>query len=277
MHPFLVAYVPVLHKGYISFFRKYTGAVLFIIGSDMLRGFEHLHRDIRGVCPEDMRTVILSLGIFTEVRILTRESVVDIYDTPHSIVMPDEDVSRAIAGQYFFSRHIIFESIFLRWDVQNTTSEQAIQNDRTVSRDEFDREIMSRAFSEATKSPDWWRQIGVLVVRDGAIILSGFNSHMPHQQSLYAFGDPRGNFSWGERIELSNAQHAERAVIARAARLGVRIGGAFLYVTTFPCPPCAMDVVEAGIKRLYYCEGYSLVGAAEILRAHNVELIRVET
>ncbi len=100
---------------------------------------------------------------------------------------------------------------------------------------------------------------------------------MPHEQSLYALGDPRGNFSWGERIELSNSLHAERSVIAQAARRGISVSGASLYVTTFPCPPCAMDIVEAGFSRLYYREGYSKVGAEDILRGGQIEIIKVET
>ena len=52
--------------------------------------------------------------------------------------------------------------------------------------------------------------------------------------------------------------------------------GCDLYVTTFPCPPCAHISAFTGIKHLFYMDGYSLVAGAEVLQAKDVEIIRVE-
>lgn len=276
MRPTVVAYVPVLHQGYVSFFKRHAGGELFMVSADALPDFEHLGRDIRALRPEEMRLAILSLGIFSSVHILSHIFHASPPTVVQDIIMPDEDVSRGIAERYFPGHNIVFESVFLRWDMKNATSENAVFPDLMISSSDFDFEVMGRAFAEAKKSPDWWRQVGALVVKNGEVILSAFNQHMPHPQSLYVFGDPRGNFSWGERIEISNSMHAERSIIAQAARSGKSVLGTFLYVTTFPCPVCAMDVAEAGFSRLYYCEGYSLVGAAEILRSRGVEIIRVD-
>ncbi|MBI2109077.1 MAG: hypothetical protein HYT93_02775 [Parcubacteria group bacterium] len=272
----LVGYIPVLHEGYLKFFRKYAGSVLYILGSDFLHSFEHLQRDIRAISAQDMAAAISALYIFRSVYVLNRSFLPSCVGSPLRIVMPDEDVSRAIAKKYFVGRDILFESIFLRWDMKNTTSEKEISPDRVISQKAFDVEMMGHAFAEAEKSPDWWRQVGALAVKDGKILLSAFNKHMPHQQSLYVFGDPRSNFSWGKGVEFSTPVHAEQGVIAEAAKHGISTDGASLYVTTFPCPRCAGEVVRAGFARVYYSEGYSLTGAEEVFRGHNIEIVRVD-
>ncbi len=39
-----------------------------------------------------------------------------------------------------------------------------------------DKELLAQAFKESEKSSDWWRRIGVLAVKKGKILLTGFNS-----------------------------------------------------------------------------------------------------
>ena len=48
------------------------------------------------------------------------------------------------------------------------------------------------------------------------------------------------------------------------------------FVSTFPCPVCAKSIAVAGIKKVYYCQGYSLLDAEDILRPYGVELIFVK-
>ena len=118
----------------------------------------------------------------------------------------------------------------------------------------------------------------MVVARDGKPLISTHNR--PSKSDLLnvnIFGDPRSNFDAGENIELTTAVHGEAAAIAEAAKKGIALEGTSLYVTTFPCPVCAKSVAAAGIKRVYYSKGYSLVDAEDILRAANVELIIVET
>ncbi len=58
-------------------------------------------------------------------------------------------------------------------------------------------------------------------------------------------------------IEFGRAVHAEMAALTNAAKLGVRVEGSTMYVTTFPCHMCARHIVAAGIKRVVYIEPYS--------------------
>lgn len=57
-------------------------------------------------------------------------------------------------------------------------------------------------------------------------------------------------------IEFGRIIHAEMSAICDAARNGVRVRDASMFVTTFPCHMCAKHIVGAGIKRLVYLEPY---------------------
>ena len=79
------------------------------------------------------------------------------------------------------------------------------------------------------------------------------------------------------RSDLSTALHAEAAIIAAAARRGVSLAGADLYVTTFPCPACARLIAEAGLRRCFFAGPYSVLDGEGVLRAAGVEVIWVDT
>ena len=99
---------------------------------------------------------------------------------------------------------------------------------------------------------------------------------MPNDFHLAEKGDPRSNFDAGQRLDISTAIHSEVGLIAKAAKQGLSLDGASAYVTTFPCPNCAHLLAEAGIKKVYYQKGYSLLDAEEILKAYGVEIILVQ-
>jgi len=105
--------------------------------------------------------------------------------------------------------------------------------------------------------------------------MTSHNCHWPTAHSLYINGDPRSNFNAGEQIEMCTAIHAEASLVARAAKIGIPLNGASVLVTTFPCPGCARLLVEAGIKKLYFIEGYSLLDSLEILKSSGVEVKRL--
>jgi dCMP deaminase len=96
----------------------------------------------------------------------------------------------------------------------------------------------------ALRSKDRGRKVGAIIVGKGNVILStGFN------------GFPRGIRETEERAaddeKLFWVTHAETNAIFNAARSGVSLEGATLYVTTYPCPGCAQAIVQAGIRRVF--------------------------
>lgn len=271
----LVAYVASPHAGYLKFFRAYAGDVLYVLGDEFIRQFPPLVRNLPGVTPEESQKMIQALCIFREIHVLTLGVLKTIRHL--NIVMPDEDVSHAVAAKYLEDKNVTFDDRWkLRWDWGAVHANRRPEGERVISVNELDRELMRGAFREARRSPDLWRQIGALLVEDGNVLLAAFNKHVPSDQSAYIYGDPRNNFNPGDCIEVSGAMHAEMGLLAEAARRRFSPVGCDLYATTFPCPPCAYPWAHTGIKRLFYVDGYSLVAGAETLQAKDVEIIRVE-
>ena len=59
----------------------------------------------------------------------------------------------------------------------------------------------------------------------------------------------------GKRSELCNCSHAERNAIFNAAKEGVSLNGAtMLCWCHVPCWECAVSIIQAGIKRVYYLQ-----------------------
>lgn len=270
----LVAYVPVPHAGYLKFFRAYPGSVLYVLGDEFIQEFPSLVRHLPGAMPGEVQAMVRALGIFSDVRILTLANIAAVQRS--HIVMPDEDVSRALAEQYFAESDIAFDGRWrLRWD-WGSSQKKLDPGGRRVTCSEFEREMMGRTITIAGRSPDWWRQVGAMLSKDGTVLLAACNKHQPSEQSAYLYGDPRSNFEQGVGIEVSVSGHAEVLLLAEAARRGIKTEGCELYVNIFPCPPCAYPVSHSGIYRLYYAEGYSLLHAADALDARNIEIVRVD-
>jgi deoxycytidylate deaminase len=56
--------------------------------------------------------------------------------------------------------------------------------------------------------------------------------------------------------EFTRDVHAESAAIVNASRLGMRLDGGTLYVTTYPCHNCTKHILAAGLRRVFYIEPY---------------------
>lgn len=270
----VLAYVPVLHQGYIDLFRNHA-EIGYILGPDIIRDIAkdkpRFAREIREVNPATMKEALSAALPDMEFVVTTPD------ESFSNIVVPREDITRIAVDRFFDDADVewIQPEPFLRWDKSITESEQEVHPDETVTETAFHQRLMMQAYHEAEKSSDWWRQVGAAVVSDREVMLFAHNRHLPSGHSPYALGDPRNNFSAGQKIELSTALHAEAGLIARSAREGMALEGADLYVTTFPCPVCAKSVVEAGFSRVFYAEGYSLMQSQELFASHNIEVIRV--
>lgn len=276
----IICYVPVLHAGYLSFFRRHEDAEAILILSENIlislpSELKYLQRKdaLRAVPAQEMALVLRQLvkppvGLFRG-----REG--RRFGAEVTIVAPDEDITRAVAAEYFPDLSTLFENVFLRWHRNNVTEETEVQPGREVNVSQFEEEMLYAAERVGAKSADWWRQVGALLVRDGIPILTAVNQHMPDPQMPNAFGDPRSLFSKGVNFHLSTADHAEAILIGESARRGISLRGTWLFVTDFPCPSCARLVARSGVTRCYYGKGYAVLDGEDILRSSNVELVHV--
>lgn len=275
-----VAYIPVLHQGYIRFLSSQHIDVLLLLSPEVIPAdIEYLHKDIRAVSVADMQRVVQSLGMIPQVEIATDEVLrAFIANAEVRFILPNDDISGVLVAKYFSrisASQIEFSPIFLRWDKKNATENKLPVFEQDISSDELVKTMFDRAYHEAGKSSDWWRHVGAVVVRDGQPLLTAYNRHLPSEEQQYFDGDARALFHAGEQIELTTAIHAEANLIAHAARAGLALEGCELFVTTFPCPPCAKLIAASGIKKLYFAEGYAVFDGEEILKSANVEIIKV--
>lgn len=278
MNTVVIGYVPVIHEGYIGLFKKYGGvnSSLYVFGRELIGYADSLRKDIRAVQdPHNIVKMVRALNIFGNVEIADSRTF-ERLPKESRIVMPNEDISRKIAEEFLSRHNFIFSPVFLRWDRSSAKKRKEPEYDRVISYIGLAREMLDMAYKEAENSSDWWRHVGAVAARNGSVIASAYNHHLPSEHTPYMVGDPRGEFHKGIHIELSSAIHAEAALVSAVAGKEISLRGADLYVTTFPCPPCAKLIAYSGIRRVFFHEGYSMLEAQEILRLFGVEIIFVE-
>ena len=52
--------------------------------------------------------------------------------------------------------------------------------------------------------------------------------------------------------------------------------GATLYITASPCIECSKLIIQAGIKRVVYCDDYHSDDGLALLRRVGIEIVKVE-
>jgi len=75
---------------------------------------------------------------------------------------------------------------------------------------------------------------------------------------------------------LCRGLHAEQNAIIQAARHGVNIDGSTLYCTTMPCIICTKMLINAGISRIVFEDGYFDQLAQEMVAESGIECCRFE-
>lgn len=121
-----------------------------------------------------------------------------------------------------------------------------------------------KRFMELTEEVGGWascfrRKVGATIVRDKRVMTTGYNGASAGISSCVERGEclrEKLNIPSGTRAELCYGVHAEQNAIIQAAKYGVNINGATLYCTHQPCVICAKMIINSGIKRVVYKEGY---------------------
>jgi dCMP deaminase len=271
----VLLYLPVVHAGHQAFFARHPDAdEVLLLGRGFSDSFKSLAKDIRALPPDRAAQFLRLLLPGVRVRVVQPDELAGALRAGGTLVLPDEDVTRALAAQYQLGagRELVFDRTFLRWDREWSQAQRPPAADATVGLAELPPWLVARAAELAGRSSDWWRQVGAIAWRGQQVLGEAWNRHCPTEYAPYTDGDPRDGFSRGVRPDLSTAIHAEASLIARAARDGTTLDGADLYVTTFPCPACARLIAAAGFRRCYFSGGYSLLDGDAILRAAGVGL-----
>lgn len=130
----------------------------------------------------------------------------------------------------------------------------------------------------ATRSTCRRRQVGAILVLDKRILATGYNGAPQGLAHCLDIGCLREqlNIPSGQRAELCRGIHAEQNVIIQAARHGVGISGATIYSTLLPCVICTKMLINVGIKKIFYTEGYADELSKDMLEEAGVSLVQME-
>ncbi len=114
----------------------------------------------------------------------------------------------------------------------------------------WDRYFMNLAVQAATRATCPRKHVGAVIVRDRAILATGYNGSLPGLPHCTEVGCLMEN---GHCIRTV---HAEANAILQAARHGTGIESATIYVTASPCWDCFKLIANAGVVRVVYGEFY---------------------
>jgi dCMP deaminase len=294
----VVAYIPVLHDGYRRFLAAHAAERrLFVVGRELHFEDRSLAKDIRALDAELVAAAVAAWGVCAEVGVLDVAGAERLAGEGVEITLPAEDVSYRIVERFFARCAVRYDTVFLRWDKTRSAQLLVPGAARRVSvspraagargagagggagasgEDALLAQLAAAAEEQAGESIDWWRRVGAAIRFADGSLAATCNEHLPHRLSAYAAGDPRASFFKGVHLELGTAVHAEARLIAAAAREGRSTDGAVLYVTDFPCPPCAKLIAGAGVARLYFQAGYAVLDGQDVLAAAGVEVVQVQ-
>ena len=145
----------------------------------------------------------------------------------------------------------------------------------------WDSYFMRICHTVASKSHCLSRQIGAVIVRDNLIVSTGYCGPArgyPHCEGPTCPRQLKEGYKSGENLDICPSGHAEANAIANAARLGVGVSEATLYLNCLiPCKDCMILIVNAGISTVVpkTCEPYHKMSLA-IARHGNVNIRRMK-
>jgi len=148
-----------------------------------------------------------------------------------------------------------------------------------IARPDWDAYFMDITFLVAKRSTCIRRRVGAVIVKDKRILATGYNGAPSGIEHCIDIGCLREelNIPSGEKHELCRGIHAEQNAILQAAYHGVSIKESALYCTNMPCSICSKMIINAGIKNIFYLDGYADKIAERMLSEADVDLIRLDT
>jgi len=120
------------------------------------------------------------------------------------------------------------------------------------------------------------RHVGAVLVKDKRILATGYNGAPTGIRHCEEVGCLREQLSVpsGERHELCRGLHAEQNAIIQAAYHGIPIVGSTLYCTNKPCIICSKMLINAGVEKIVYEDGYDDPLADQMLEEATIKVER---
>ena len=109
-------------------------------------------------------------------------------------------------------------------------------------------------------------QVGAVIVRDNNILSTGYNALPAH------IDGPLEDDAGVTRVEV---RHAEKNALMALTKSNESSVGATLFCTHACCLPCSIDIVDAGIKKVYFREQYRDNSGVAYLKENNVDVEQI--
>jgi len=139
----------------------------------------------------------------------------------------------------------------------------------STNRASWDEYFMAIARQVATRSTCDRKHVGAVIVRDRMILTTGYNGSirgLPHCDDV-------GHLM--EEGHCVRTTHAEANALVQAARNGVSVDGAGIYVTASPCFGCFKLIANAGLTRIVFGEFYRDERIFDFSRQLGLELLHL--
>lgn len=133
----------------------------------------------------------------------------------------------------------------------------------------WDEYFMAIATQVATRATCDRKHVGAVIVRDRTILSTGYN------------GSIRGRAHCDEVDHMMEAGHCVRTIhaeanaIIQAAKNGVAINHADIYITASPCWQCFKMIANAGIERIVFGEFYRDERIYMVAKDLDIELLKL--
>lgn len=147
-----------------------------------------------------------------------------------------------------------------------------------MPRPSWDQYFMDITGTVAQRATCLRRSVGAILVKEKKILATGYNgapAGLPHCEDVGCLRE-KLQIPEGERHELCRGTHGEQNAIIQAATFGVSIKGATLYSTHFPCVLCTKLLINAGVERVVYLEGYPDDLSRQLITAAGIEICQME-
>ena len=135
------------------------------------------------------------------------------------------------------------------------------------SRASWDEYFMKIAETVASRATCDRKHVGAVIERGRTILATGYNGSIAGLEHC----DEVGHMM--EDNHCVRTIHAEANAIIQAARNGVRIDAAGIYVTASPCFGCFKMIANAGLRRIVFGEFYRDQRIFELSQKLGIELV----
>jgi len=113
-------------------------------------------------------------------------------------------------------------------------------------------------------------KVGAIAVRDKRIICTGYNGTLPGSDNCCEYTVFNNETKETELKTKDETEHAERNLIAYAAKHGIALNKSSLYITHAPCIDCAKAIINSGFTEVYWKHAYKSSSGLDLLHRYNI-------